>query len=187
VEGRVVIEAARYDRDAFNTTWEALGGATVLEKKRAVSGGTLYRWTVDPSRGSVSEAPLDDLAVDFPVIRATRVGREHRYTYATSLELLSDQHGSRIVKYDRSTGSRTSHDLEKGWVSGEVTFVHARGATSEDDGWLLAIVTHDTLDAARFLILAASNLAAPPVATLVLPRHVPSGFHGTWIREADLH
>jgi carotenoid cleavage dioxygenase-like enzyme len=37
--------------------------------------------------------------------------------------------------------------LDSGWVPGEQAFVPAQGARGEDEGWLLSIVTHQTVDA----------------------------------------
>jgi carotenoid cleavage dioxygenase len=37
-------------------------------------------------------------------------------------------------------------------------------------------------DASDFVILDASDMRKPPVATVALPRRVPHGFHGSWIR-----
>jgi carotenoid cleavage dioxygenase-like enzyme len=34
-------------------------------------------------------------------------------------------------------------------------------------------------------VLDASDLAAGPVGAVDLPRGVPSGFHGSWIADAD--
>jgi carotenoid cleavage dioxygenase-like enzyme len=45
------------------------------------------------------------------------------------------------------SGGRTDHLLDSGWVPGEQAFVPAQGARGEDEGWLLSIVTHQTVDA----------------------------------------
>ena len=36
-------------------------------------------------------------------------------------------------------------------------------------------------DTSDFVVLAAQDFAAPPVATVPLPQRVPFGFHGSWI------
>ena len=41
-------------------------------------------------------------------------------------------------------------------------------------------------DASDFVILDASDLAHPPVATIALPQRVPAGFHGNWVDDAQL-
>jgi carotenoid cleavage dioxygenase-like enzyme len=64
--------------------------------------------------------------------------------------------------------------------------VPARGATAEDDGWLVGIIADETTDSGRLLVQDASNISGPPIAVVTLPRRVPSGFHGIWIFEADL-
>jgi carotenoid cleavage dioxygenase len=35
------------------------------------------------------------------------------------------------------------------------------------------------------VILDADNLAAPPTATIRLPRRVPTGFHGNWLPDSN--
>jgi carotenoid cleavage dioxygenase len=35
-------------------------------------------------------------------------------------------------------------------------------------------------DTSQLLVLDATDLAAGPVARVMLPRRVPHGFHGTW-------
>jgi Retinal pigment epithelial membrane protein len=53
--------------------------------------------------------------------------------------------------------------------------------TREDDGWLVSIVTHDSENVADLVVIDASDVAAGPVATVHLPRRVPTGFHGAWV------
>ncbi|GAA3510669.1 hypothetical protein GCM10023075_72520 [Streptosporangium album] len=71
------------------------------------------------------------------------------------------------------------HSRELGARPGEAIFVPASGATSEDDGWLLSIVTDHAGDGSHLLVLDASSLDS--VASVRLPRRVPAGFHGSWL------
>jgi carotenoid cleavage dioxygenase-like enzyme len=57
---------------------------------------------------------------------------------------------------------------------------------AEDDGWLLTITTRRDGGASQLLVLDATDVAGPPVAAVTLPRGVPSGFHGSWIDDAEL-
>jgi carotenoid cleavage dioxygenase-like enzyme len=57
---------------------------------------------------------------------------------------------------------------------------------AEDDGWLLTITTRRDGGASELLVLDATDVAGPPVAAVTLPRGVPSGFHGSWIDDAEL-
>ncbi|MET9779172.1 carotenoid oxygenase family protein [Streptomyces sp. NPDC006367] len=41
-------------------------------------------------------------------------------------------------------------------------------------------------DASRMLVLDASDLTVPPVATIHLPRRVPAMIHGSWIPDSAL-
>jgi carotenoid cleavage dioxygenase len=42
-------------------------------------------------------------------------------------------------------------------------------------------VTHDSENVADLVVIDASDVTAGPVATVHLPRRVPTGFHGAWI------
>jgi carotenoid cleavage dioxygenase len=51
---------------------------------------------------------------------------------------------------------------------------------------LISIATRRDLSASQLLVLDATDVAGPPVAAVTLPRGVPSGFHGSWIDDADV-
>jgi carotenoid cleavage dioxygenase-like enzyme len=183
-QGRIVLEAVNYDRTSFNSLWKELGGYSVLsdsDKTKKPVGGAFYRWTLDPATGQVSEAALDDLAVEFPTISAAKAGRPNRFTYAVNTPLLTERDGARIVKYDTQTGARAEHDLGRDWVPGEAIFVPAQQGSAEDHGWLVSIVTHANADRANLLVQDASDPQLKQVAAVALPRRVPGGFHGAWI------
>ncbi|MEU0517411.1 carotenoid oxygenase family protein [Streptosporangium sp. NPDC006007] len=84
-----------------------------------------------------------------------------------------------VVKYDTETG--VGQVKEVGGRPGEAIFVPAAGAETEDGGWLLSIVTDHSGDGSRLLVLDAAGLDL--VASVRLPRRVPSGFHGSWMAD----
>ncbi|MFF7738955.1 carotenoid oxygenase family protein [Streptomyces sp. NPDC007984] len=63
-------------------------------------------------------------------------------------------------------------------------FVAAAGAASEDDGYLLTVVSDLKQDASQLLVLDASGLDG--VAAVYLPRGVTAGICGSWIADDAL-
>jgi carotenoid cleavage dioxygenase-like enzyme len=181
--GTIVIDSVDYDPASFNSAWRNLGGESTLSESllTTATGGHLHRWTLDPAAGTAREERLDDLAIEYPTINDSRVGRASNAVYAVSSPRMSSRHLPTIVKFDTQGGGRSAYVVDEGWIPGEAEFVPAEGGTREDDGWLMSIVTHQTRDAARLIVLDAGNVTAGPVATVELPRRVPIGFHGNWI------
>lgn len=143
----------------------------------------LHRWTIHTDTGRVSETPLDDLPLDFPRVPDALVGLKHRYGYGAQFD---GGMPSAIAfrKYDLATGSSTAHHLGDGRQGGEPVFVPARGATAEDDGYLLSYVYDAADDRSELVIVDASTMSDEPVARIHLPTRVPAGFHGSWIGDA---
>eukprot|EP00897_Mesotaenium_endlicherianum_P005145 jgi/Mesen1/4659/ME000241S03694 len=52
---------------------------------------------------------------------------------------------------------------------------------AEDDGWLLVHVWDEDEQQSELLVIDARNFEAPPVATVLMPRRVPFGFHGIFV------
>ncbi|MFD2419634.1 carotenoid oxygenase family protein [Amycolatopsis pigmentata] len=178
-QGRVVLDAIRYSRDAWFSTWSWIGGVPLAEQAARRSVSNLHRWILDPATGTVTERELDDGNAEFPTVDDRRVGLPNRYLYAV------DDHA--IVKYDSERGRIARHELGEGRHAGEAVFVPAAEDAGEDEGWLLSIVTHDDpAVASELLVHDATDLAAKPVAAVRLPRRVPAGFHGTWIPDEAL-
>ena len=70
-KGRVVLDAGRHA-----SMWR--GGADVFEPCY------LWRWTMDPATGTVTEQQLDDVDHAFPRIDDRRSGLSYRYGWATA-------------------------------------------------------------------------------------------------------
>jgi carotenoid cleavage dioxygenase len=148
----------------------------------------LWRWRIDPRSGSVRESQLDDQNAELPSIHPARVGRRARFAFAsrfrTDVRLpLADA----LVKYDFQRGAESvTHSFGKDRNGGECVFVPRPGATSEDDGHLLAFVHDEPEGQSELLVIDARDLRGPPLARVMLPQRVPYGLHGAWIGHADL-
>ncbi|TGJ85696.1 hypothetical protein E0Z10_g3040 [Xylaria hypoxylon] len=85
--------------------------------------------------------------------------------------------------------------MPKGWYAQEARFVARRGASSEDDGWLLTYVFDESqLDergecgeraVSELWVIDAKNMR-DVVARIHLPQRVPYGLHGAWFAEEDI-
>ncbi|MFJ9522036.1 carotenoid oxygenase family protein [Kitasatospora sp. NPDC101801] len=185
-QGRIVVEGPSVGRAGWQRSWNWWVGAPDRGAEPN-SGSRGVRWTVDPVAGTVREEFTDDLTVEFPTINEEYLGREHRYQYALSFPDDQGIGNHALVKYDRTTGARQLRPVGVGQLPSEAVFVPAAGATDEDAGYLLTVVGDLNADASRLLVLDASDLALPPVATVHLPRRVPAMIHGSWIPDAALN
>ncbi|MFF5922136.1 carotenoid oxygenase family protein [Streptomyces flavochromogenes] len=176
--GRVVLEGPTVDREGFRLSWNWWVGAP---GRGAEPNARSYirRWVIDLTTESVDEQIVDDLAVEFPTLNEDFLGAAHRYQYAVSFPDRNGLGGYGIVKYDRTTGTRSIREVGDARLPSEAVFVPAAAATREDDGYLLTVVSDLKQDASQLLVMDASGLDR--IATVHLPRRVTAGIHGSWI------
>jgi len=177
-QGRIVLDAVRYDHAGFQRSWSDIGGPTgpgSLPPGHSPNPAVLHRWLLDPATGRVTESQLDDREAEFPTHNETLTGRPHRYLYTVS----SDG----IAKHDLTHGTGSTHETPGSRYAGEAVFVPAADGTGEDDGWLLTLVSDDNGEAGELLVLDAAELSVQ--AVVELPHPVPAGFHGSWL--PDMH
>ncbi|MEC3917839.1 carotenoid oxygenase family protein [Nocardia sp. CDC160] len=139
-------------------------------------GATLWRWTIDLTTGTVRAEQLDDRAAEFPRIDDRLAGLDSRYGHVVTA---SDDSGI-LMRYDLHTGGSEVHEFGSGRIPSEASFVPA-DETPGGDGYLMTYVYDRAEDRSDLVILDVTDLAAPPVATIHLPRRVPYGFHGNWL------
>ncbi|MEU6239425.1 carotenoid oxygenase family protein, partial [Kitasatospora sp. NPDC047058] len=182
-QGRIVLEGPTVDREGFRLSWNWWIGAP---ERGSEPNARAYnrRWVVDLAVGSVDEQITDDLPVEFPTLNEAYLGTENRYQYAVSFPDEQGFGGYGVVKYDRATGARRVRHIGDARMPGEAVFVPAAGATGEDEGYLLTVVSDLKQDASQLLVLDATGLDC--VATVHLPRRVTAGIHGSWIPDGDL-
>ncbi len=172
-DGHVVVDGGRHA-----SMWR--GSAEQFEPSY------LYRWTLDPASGAVKEEQLDDVSHGFPRLDERLTGLPYRYGYAVAPrpgEEPGMESPSVVVKYDLETGTSAIHDFGPDRSSGEPVFVPASDAAGEDEGWLVTYVYDKGTDSSSFVVLDASDVAAPLVAEVPIPQRIPHGFHGSWIAD----
>ncbi|MFJ2667393.1 carotenoid oxygenase family protein [Nocardia fluminea] len=146
----------------------------------------LYRYRFNLRTGATVEAELDNANIEFPSVDSRVMGRPHRYSYSMSLgnepTLLFDG----LVRFDSQTGAKEEHKFGAGRWGSEAPFAARDGSTGETDGYLVCFVNDEAEDKGEINIFDAGDVAAGPIARVLLPRRVPSGFHATWVRADQL-
>ena len=77
-------------------------------------------------------------------------------------------------------------EFGEGKYGGEPCFVGARGANSEDHGYLLCLVGNENGGFSELWVMDARSPSLDIIAIVELPVHVPMGFHGCFVSEAQL-
>ena len=170
-EATVVLDAVRYPR--YFCVKE--DGSTFEDPPL----GFLWRYVIDLERGTVTEKQISDICIELPRINEQRTGRPYRFLYAVEQPTNTEIRG--VVRYDLESGLVQRYRVPEGDQNSEPVFVPRPTSSVEDDGWLLVCVYRHATDTSDLVILDGQDIEAAPVATVRLPRRIPSGFHGTWL------
>jgi 8'-apo-carotenoid 13,14-cleaving dioxygenase len=172
-EGRVVVDCAVYET-MFAEGPEGPNGKSL----------GLERWTIDPAAKTVRRATLDASPQEFPRPDERFFAQDYRYAWAIGLSDESFLGAQPLYRHDLKTGERQVCDFGPGRIPGEFVFVPRAADAPEGDGWMMGYVIDAANETTDLVILDASDIAKPPVASVHIPHRVPTGFHGNWL--ADL-
>ena len=129
--------------------------------------------------GLSKEEPLSESNSEFGMINQQHAGVRHRYSYSTTTTpgwfLFNG-----LIKHDAHTGSEEKYLFGEGVFGSETAMAPRIGSTSEDDGYLVTIVSDMNKDISECLVFDARNLTGGPLARVQLPERVSSGTHATW-------
>jgi carotenoid cleavage dioxygenase len=150
----------------------------------------LWRWTFDLDKGTVEHERIGEFIGEFVRPNERYMGEKHRYGYlSASHQPKSDfRQFNCLIKQDFDTGRTEYQYLSKtsDMSPGEPIFVPRDGATSEDDGYLMAVWWDPKRDRSEMVIHAAQDFEGEPLARIHLDHRVPLGFHGNWVSDAEL-
>ncbi len=166
-DNSVVLEVVRYPE-----IWR--------DSSKFSADAALWRWKLDLDTGLVEETQLDDRGVEYPRVDDRLAGAAARYPVAVA--------SNALVRYDLQRGTASEHRFEGHGGHGtpsapsEAVFAPAAGQSDELSGWYLTYVYDPVTDSSDLVVIDASDFEGDPVARIRLPRRVPHGFHGNWIR-----
>jgi all-trans-8'-apo-beta-carotenal 15,15'-oxygenase len=146
-------------------------------------GGQLHRATIDPGRRTFRSEARSNLLCEFPQVGSRRVGRQHRWIYASTTGPGPAASGEfldqlALVCPDDSRSELIS--FGEGTFPSEAIFVARPDGRAERDGWLLSLVYDVATHTSNLTILNAAYPSEGPVARLHFDHHIPPTLHGAW-------
>lgn len=145
----------------------------------------LHRWRFNLDTGKTIEERLDDKVLEFGAINQRYACQENRYTYSmmpTKGWFTFDG----ICKHDHNTKGDDIYKFGDGIFGSEVCFAPRQNSISEDDGYLISIITNVNEKKSSCVIFDATNISSGPICTLPLPNQVCSGTHATWAQMTEI-
>ncbi|TKY70206.1 carotenoid cleavage dioxygenase 4 [Spatholobus suberectus] len=145
---------------------------------------------IELDTGIVTRQPVSARNLDFGVINPAFVGKKNRFVYAAIGDPMPKISG--VVKLDVSKGEERKdctvgcRMYGEGCYGGEPFFVAREEEGEEDDGYLVTYVHDERKGESRFLVMDAKSPELDVVAAVRLPRRVPYGFHGLFVKESEL-
>ncbi|KAK7406976.1 hypothetical protein VNO78_08614 [Psophocarpus tetragonolobus] len=145
---------------------------------------------IDLDTGIVTRQPLSARNLDFGVINPCFMAKKNRFFYAAVGDPMPKISG--VVKIDVSMAEEKRdctvgcRMFGQGCFGGEPFFVAKEEGGEEDDGYLVTYVHDERKGESTFLVMDAKSPELDVVAAVRLPRRVPYGFHGLFVKETEL-
>lgn len=174
-DGKVIIDCAVYET-MFSEGPEGPNGKPA----------GFERWVANPAARKVERRTVDSTPQEFPRPDERFFGQPYRYAWTIGIAEDGDAAflgAQPLYRHDLQTGERQVCDFGPNRVPGEFVFVPRSADAVEGDGWLMGYVIDAANETTDLVILDASNIAAPPVASVHIPHRIPPGFHGNWLTD----
>lgn len=145
----------------------------------AIKPATLWRYRISTRSRTVESHQLSSQGLEFPQVDGRRAIGGYRYVYGS---LINEGRGlmTALGRIDTVSGKVDQWDFGAGHVVTEPLFVPAPGSTTEDGGWLVALVYDPDRRASDAVVLDAAHPETGPLCTAHLPVNTGMSFHGTW-------
>jgi carotenoid cleavage dioxygenase-like enzyme len=177
--GKIYADVMRYDEAPLFPLADGSPGRK--------SAAYLTRWVFDLNSGSdaIIEEQIDDLAGEFPRYDERFTFQPYRHGWiGGQTRRPGDIRTDSLAHLDLKTGARTTWLLPEGDYVSEPVFTPRSATADEGDGWITAVAYRGETDRSEMLVFEAQDIAAGPIATALMPRRVPFGFHGNWVNAA---
>lgn len=180
----IVADFVGYDApDHFLGPDAALRAIMLGRQGTADAAGTFRRFIIDRRTRQARTEVIADGHFEFPIIPASRMGRQHRYGYAASGHIANGWYHDGIARIDTASGAIIRYHFGPGHYVGEPIFAPDPRALANvplDRGWLLCEVLEGSTGTSYIAVFNASRIADGPTARVRLRHHLPLSFHGWW-------
>ncbi|MBF2065302.1 MAG: carotenoid oxygenase family protein [Calothrix sp. C42_A2020_038] len=150
----------------------------------ALKPGQLWRFYINIRTQTVNREIIEPRCCEFPSLHPDKVGRPYRYVYmGAAHQQTGNAPLQAFVKVDLETGEKQLWSAAPKGFTGEPVFLPRPNATSEDDGWVLALVYDSEKHRSDVVILDAKDFSKGTVAKLHLKHHIPYGLHGNFVNQ----
>lgn len=151
-------------------------------KSHAETRQSLRRWTIDLAANTnvIKEQVLNDRDIQFPRPDDRLMTRRTRQSFAN---INLESRDGRVegmdaaIRFDTVSGTEDIHHFGHGAAAGELVFAPRLGANGEADGYAMTLVHPAGSATSELAIFDAGDIAAGPIARVLIPFRVPSGFH----------
>jgi all-trans-8'-apo-beta-carotenal 15,15'-oxygenase len=144
-----------------------------------IPAGLLERCRLNLATGTVSSERLSERCCEFAMVNPSQQGLAARYAWMAVAEREAGNDPLQAFKkLDLHSGERRVWSAAPHGFVSEPLMVPRPGASTEDDGWLLAVVWNGERSGSDLVILDAASMAE--VAMVELPLAMPYGLHGSW-------
>ncbi len=144
---------------------------------RTHSSGIAYRYIINFQQSILSEEPITDGNLEFPIIHPELGGQRSQFGYATFGSPGNFFH-SGVTRINLNTGVQDQYDFGQQVHVSEAIFVPK--GMAENRGFLLSMALNGQTGKSFLAILDAAHVSAGPMALIHLRHHSPLSFHGTW-------
>jgi carotenoid cleavage dioxygenase len=145
----------------------------------------LHRWRFNLATGECQEERLSDRIVEFGMINPAYAMRKSRYVWSTTTKpgwfLFNG-----FVRHDTQTGEEEHFELPGDVYASEAPVVPRKGATREEDAYLVTFLIDENAGTSECAVLDASDIARGPICRMALPHKISSGVHSTWVEHEQL-
>lgn len=190
-----------FDAPGFNAmhainAWEEGEDEIILVAPNAISTENLFHniemvhfslenVRINLRNGSILRTTISKKNLELGLINPSYLGKKNRYAYMGIGEIVPNMSG--VVKIDLELECEMARRVYGvGCFGGEPLFVAKDGAIEENDGYIVAYVHNENSGVSRFVMMDAKSQTLDVVAVVKLPRRVPYGFHGLFVRESDV-
>jgi carotenoid cleavage dioxygenase len=88
---------------------------------------------------------------------------------------------SGLKRFDLLSGKTARYEYGAGRYGSEPQVARAINARAEDDGYVITMMADMNANTSEIMVLRADDIAAGPVARIILPERMGVGTHACWI------